>query len=202
MTQSRFLLVCVATCAMAMAGLSCGQEGSPPPGAKGEANSIHLLSSAFLPGGPIPARYTSDGQDASPPLAWEGVPPGTKELALICDDPDAPQKEPWVHWVLAKIPAGAKELNEGGWKTLDKNEDVPLVVGAKGLRVGKNDFGNKRYNGPMPPPGKVHHYFFRLYALDTQLDLKDAPTKGELITAMKGHILAVGELIGTYEKGR
>ena len=114
-----------------------------------------------------------------------GVPAGTKELALICDDPDAPRKEPWVHWVLAKVPADANGLPEGA---------------ASGPWSGMNDFGKTGYTGPMPPPGKVHHYYFRLYALDASLELKGPPSKAELLKAMEGHVLAYGELVGKYER--
>jgi hypothetical protein len=187
MRKRTFPLVWAAALAMATAGLSCGRDGANPPSAEqSKGKTIHLSSSAFPPGGPIPVKYTGEGEDVSPPLAWDGVPAGTKEMALICDDPDAPRKEPWVHWVLTNIPADANGLGEG----------------EPSGRPGKNDFGRTGYNGPMPPPGKVHHYCFRLYALDAPLDLKDAPTKENLLKAMEGHILAVGELVGTYEKKR
>ncbi|MBN1417282.1 MAG: YbhB/YbcL family Raf kinase inhibitor-like protein [Planctomycetes bacterium] len=148
--------------------------------------TIALTSNAFPAGGKVPAKYTGEGADVSPPLAWTAVPPGTKEFALICDDPDAPRATPWVHWVLYKIPPGATGLAEGS---------------AGGGTEGKNDFGRTAYGGPMPPPGHgVHHYYFRLYALGVALDLKPGATKAQLLKAMKGHVLAEGELIGTYER--
>jgi Raf kinase inhibitor-like YbhB/YbcL family protein len=151
---------------------------------------MKLQSSAFSAGGEIPQKYTCEGGDTAPPLTWSGVPDQTKTLALIVDDPDAPDPEApkmtWVHWVLFDIPKSAGGLPEGG---------KPLPDGA---RDGKNDWKRTGYGGPCPPIGR-HRYFFKLYALDTQLALKDA-TKSELEAAMKGHILAQAELIGTYEK--
>jgi Raf kinase inhibitor-like YbhB/YbcL family protein len=151
---------------------------------------MKLQSTAFNAMGAIPQKYTCEGQDTAPPLAWSEVPAGTKTFALIVDDPDAPDpkapKMTWVHWVLFDLPASANALPEGG---------KPLPAGA---REGLNDFKRKGYGGPCPPVGR-HRYFFKLYALDTQLEL-DAPTKAQLEAAMKGHILAHAELIGTYEK--
>ena len=148
--------------------------------------SLEVKSSAFSNGGAIPRKYTGEGEDVSPPLSWSNVPEGTKEFALICDDPDAPRPTPWVHWVLYKISASVRELAEGS---------------SGGAREGRNDFGNTGYGGPMPPPGHgVHHYHFKVYALDTELDLPPGATKEQLLGAMKGHVLAEGELVGTYER--
>ncbi len=148
--------------------------------------TIKITSSAFAPGAPIPKKHTGEGPDVSPPLAWSGIPAGTRELALICDDPDAPTPKPWVHWVLYKLPptlAGLKEGETGG-----------------GLQ-GVTDFGRASWNGPMPPRGHgIHHYHFKLYALDRPLDVKPGLTKDQLLDAMKGHILDQGELVGTYER--
>jgi Raf kinase inhibitor-like YbhB/YbcL family protein len=122
----------------------------------------------------------------SPPLSWSGVPHGAKELALFCDDPDAPTPKPWVHWVVYKIPPMQSGLPEG---TRDD------------LTEGQNDFNKTSYGGPMPPPGHgVHHYYFHLYALDVSLLTGPGLTKDQLVGAMQGHILAEGELIGTYER--
>jgi Raf kinase inhibitor-like YbhB/YbcL family protein len=162
------------------------EEGAPPM-------TIKLTSAAFEAGKPIPKQYTGEGNDISPALAWSDLPEGTKEMALICDDPDAPRKEPWVHWVLAKIPADANGLAEGA--SAAKADKHP-----EGMVEGKNDFGTIGYQGPMPPPGKAHRYFFRLYALDTSLEVKQGLTKADLLKAMDGHILATGELMGTYER--
>lgn len=151
---------------------------------------ISLSSSAFEDGGIIPARYTADGEDVSPPLAWGAVPAGTRSLALICDDPDAPRGT-WVHWVIFNIPPETRELPEA----------VPAEeVLADGARQGRNDFGRIGYGGPAPPPGRAHRYFFKLYALDTVLELEPGATKAQLLEAMKGHILAAGQLMGRYQR--
>lgn len=147
---------------------------------------ITIRSSAFGPGQPIPKQYTGEGADLSPPLTWTGVPDSAKELALICDDPDAPTPQPWVHWVLYKLPGDCEGLEE------DSNG---------GGAEGQNDFGNRGYGGPMPPPGHgVHHYHFKLYALDAPLGLDPGATKAAVEEAMADHILDEGELIGTYER--
>jgi Raf kinase inhibitor-like YbhB/YbcL family protein len=150
--------------------------------------SIELTSPAFQAGATIPKQHTGDGADRSPPLHWSEPPSGTKSLALICDDPDAPRGT-WVHWVLFNLPAQTRELEEGV-----KTNDV-LASGAK---QGKNDFGNIGYGGPAPPKGKPHRYFFKLYALDVVLELAPGATKAQLVEAMRGHILAEGQLTGNY----
>jgi hypothetical protein len=141
----------------------------------------------------MPSQYTCEGADMSPPLAWDGVPDGTKSLALIIDDPDAPDpkapKRVWVHWVLYNIPPDASGLAENADKT-----GLPPAT-ARGIA----DSREARYSGPCPPVGR-HRYFHKLYALDTTLDLSEA-TKADLQAAMKGHVLAGTELIGTYQKG-
>ncbi|HID74625.1 MAG TPA: YbhB/YbcL family Raf kinase inhibitor-like protein [Planctomycetaceae bacterium] len=158
---------------------------------------IQLTSSAFAPGEPIPRQYTGEGQDCSPPLAWTGLPEGTGELALICDDPDAPTPEAWVHWVIYKIPPDTTELPEGVAKTAQLSQPPGAVQGKNSWPSGQT-IG---YRGPMPPPGHgVHRYYFRLYALDTPLDVPPGATKAELLQAMEGHILAQGELMGTYQR--
>ncbi len=156
---------------------------------------FRLTSSAFRHMESIPSKYTSDGENISPPLAWSGVPEGTKSLALIVDDPDAPDpanpRTVWVHWVLYDIPPTASGLEEGAG-----TGGAPLPEGTKD---GINDWGKKGYGGPSPPIG-THRYFFKLYALDTVLPVLNRPTKAALEAAMKGHILAKAELIGTYKK--
>lgn len=158
--------------------------------ARNQGGHMKIESSAFGPMKAIPAKHTCEGDDVSPPLAWSGLPEGTKTLALIIDDPDAPDpKAPrrvWVHWVLFNIPAVAVGLDENATQ-------LPL-----GTRVGVNDWKNAKYQGPCPPIGK-HRYFHKLYALDTPIEL-DRPTKKELEAAMVGHILGTAELVGTYEK--
>lgn len=161
------------------------------------AMQLKLTSPAFQPGQPIPKKYTGEGEDLSPPLEWSNVPEGTQEFALICDDPDAPVSEPWVHWVIYKIPGNVTKLPEGIAKTA-KLSNPP------GALQGKNSWPSGQtigYRGPMPPPGHGRHrYYFRLYALDKPLDLAAGATKKELLAAMKGHVLAEGELMGTYER--
>ena len=151
--------------------------------------SIELTSTAFQPGTTIPKQYTGDGADQSPPLKWSEPPNGTQSLALICDDPDAPRGT-WVHWVVFNLSVQIRELEEGLPTT--------AVLG-NGAKQGKNDFGKIGYGGPAPPKGKPHRYFFKVYALDTALDLPPGATKAQqLMDAMKGHILAEGQLVGTY----
>lgn len=146
---------------------------------------MELTSPAFAPGGPIPKKYTGEGEDVSPPLVWSRPPEGTRELALVCDDPDAPTANPWVHWVAYKISPDRKGLSEGA---------------KDGFRQGRNDFGRRDYGGPMPPRGHgVHHYHFKLYALDIELPSEEL-TKDELLSRIEGHVLAEAELIGTYER--
>jgi Raf kinase inhibitor-like YbhB/YbcL family protein len=150
--------------------------------------SLELTSTAFRPGETIPTQYTGDGADRSPPLRWSEPPSGTKSFALICDDPDAPRGT-WVHWVLFNLPAQLRELQEG----------VPTTETlGNGAKQGKNDFGNVGYGGPAPPKGKPHRYSFKLYALDADVDLTPGATKAQLTNAMKGHILAEGQLAGNY----
>ena len=148
--------------------------------------AIEVMSPAFEPGDTIPKKYTGEGQDVSPPLRWTGLPEGTKEIALICDDPDAPSPEPFVHWVVYKIPGNLTELPEGS---------------AQGALEGVNDFGERGYGGCMPPREHgLHHYHFKVYALDTELEAEAALSKDRLLKVMEGHILDEGELIGTYER--
>jgi Raf kinase inhibitor-like YbhB/YbcL family protein len=151
--------------------------------------TLEITSSAFSKGEMIPTGYTCDGPDVSPELAWTGVPETTQSLALICDDPDAPMGT-WVHWVLFNIPPGARGL---------PGEISPDAALENGARHGTNDFGRLGYGGPCPPGG-THRYFFKLYALDTELDLASGITKAQLIEAMEGHILAEAQLMGTYNR--
>jgi Raf kinase inhibitor-like YbhB/YbcL family protein len=155
------------------------------------AMSLKLTSTAFAQGGEIPSKFTCEGDDVSPALAWTGVPAGAKSLALIVDDPDAPDPAApsmtWVHWVLYNIPLGAGALSEGA-------KQVPA-----GTLHGVNDWKRAGYGGPCPPIGR-HRYFFKLYALNTVLTDLGKPAKGKLEAAMKGHVIAHAELIGTYRK--
>jgi Raf kinase inhibitor-like YbhB/YbcL family protein len=151
--------------------------------------TIKITSTAFAEGQPIPVQHTCDGQ-TSPPLAWSDVPSSTTSLALIGDDPDAPAGT-WVHWVLYNLPPDTAGLPEG----VPKTENV-----AGGAFQGLNDFRRVGYGGPCPPRGKQHRYFFKLYALDTLLSLKAGATKADVVNAMKGHTLAEGQLVGTYQR--
>ena len=148
--------------------------------------TIALTSAAFEAGARIPKKHTGEGANVSPPLSWSRPPKGTRQLALICDDPDAPTTKPWVHWVLYGLPPSLEELKEGN---------------AGGGQEGPNDSGGVGYTGPMPPTGHgVHRYFFRLYALDAILATSPGWTKERLLAEMKAHILEHAELVGTYER--
>ena len=156
--------------------------------------SLTVQSSAFSPNGPIPRRHTGDGEDFSPPITWSGAPPATKEYALICDDPDAPSPQPWVHWVIYRIPPAALALPEH----VTPGDAPPDPRGAV---QGRNSWGSLGYRGPAPPRGHgVHHYHFQVYALDAPLTLNAGATKEQLLSAMRGHIVAQGELIGAYQR--
>lgn len=159
------------------------------PQSSNGGETMQLISSAFKNGEPVPTRYTCDGMDVSVPLSWTDPPVGTESFALIMDDPDAPMGT-WVHWVLYNIPAGTRELPEG------VKPDATL---ADGSRHGQNSWKRLGYGGPCPPRG-THRYFFKLYALDTVLDLAPGATKETLLKAMAGHILAQVELMGTYRR--
>ncbi|HET9636656.1 MAG TPA: YbhB/YbcL family Raf kinase inhibitor-like protein [Gemmatimonadaceae bacterium] len=156
--------------------------------------TLKVTSSAFQQGGPIPTKYTCEGDDISPPLSWSAVPANAKSVAMIVDDPDAPDpakpQRVYVHWVVYNIPTKTTSLAE--------NASKAALTG--GAAQGKNDWGNTSYGGPCPPIGR-HRYFFKLYALDTTLNLRD-PTKADLEKAMKGHVVDSGELMGTYQKAK
>ena len=151
---------------------------------------MQLTSTAFQQGSEIPAYYTSDGDNVSPELNWGDIPDKTKSLVLIVHDPDAPRIGGFTHWVLYNIPAETTHLNE----------HIPMVEQIKGIGVqGKNDGGKIGYIGPAPPSG-THRYFFRMFAIDKMLDLPPGATHQQISAAIKGHILAQAELMGTYEK--
>lgn len=158
---------------------------------QGEAlmQKIEVRSSAFDEGDKIPADFTCDGADMSPPIEWSGVPVGTKSLAVIADDPDAPAGD-WVHWLVYDLPQDLTRLPSG------VPEGGRLSGGGS---QGRTDFGAMGYGGPCPPSG-THRYFFKVYALDAMLHLKPGATKKELLQAMQGHVLAEGALMGTYER--
>jgi hypothetical protein len=155
--------------------------GEPPA-------TLKVTSSAFQPDGVIPKKYSCDGAEVTPPLAWSDPPAGTKSFSLIMDDPDA-RPTTWVHWVLFDVPADARSLPEN----LPKTNEL-----ANGARQGVNGEPKIGYEGPCPPPGPVHNYHFKLYALDGKLGLKSGATKAEVEKAMKGHILAETQLVGRF----
>jgi Raf kinase inhibitor-like YbhB/YbcL family protein len=169
--------------------LLSSHAGASPPEAR-----MQISSSAFSPQGSMPTKYTCEGSDTSPPLAWSGVPANAKSLALIVDDPDAPDpkapKVTWVHWVLYGVSPQVLGLVEGGSRSLPP-----------GTKEGLNDWKRTGYGGPCPPIGR-HRYFFKLYALDTVLPDLGKPTKAALLKAMEGHVVGSAELVGTYEKGK
>ncbi|MDH3687954.1 MAG: YbhB/YbcL family Raf kinase inhibitor-like protein [Gammaproteobacteria bacterium] len=157
--------------------------------------ALTLRSSAFIDGGEIPSTYTCEGENIAPPLEWDGIPEHTRSLVLIVDDPDAPDpkapKMTWVHWVLYNIPPDAAGLPHGATPG-----DLPA-----GTEEGINDWKETGYGGPCPPIGR-HRYFHKLYALDEKLVGMARSTKAQIEAAMKGHVIAQAELIGTYEKSR
>jgi Raf kinase inhibitor-like YbhB/YbcL family protein len=191
-----WLTLCVAMVfAAGLIGCGRGSRGGDPAGKGEKPMTIQVTSTAFGQDERIPVKYTGEGEDISPPIAWSGLPEGTKELALICDDPDAPTDEPWVHWVIYKIPANATGLPE----------DLPRKARLKdGLMLqGQNSwpapsFG---YRGPMPPKGHGdHHYQFTLYALSGKLVVQPGVTKKQLLTEMEDHVLGTGQLVGIYSR--
>lgn len=155
-----------------------------------EAAPFHLITQAFKQGGRIDISYTLYGENKVPDIAWSGIPAGTKSFALIVDDPDAPTKLPWVHWLVFNIPVTLKKLPE-----LGRKKEL-----SDGTKQGITSFKKIGYDGPRPPEGKDHRYYFKLYALDTLLDLPGGATKEQLLSAMKGHILAQSEHMGLYKK--
>ena len=151
---------------------------------------LTVSSSAFREGDVIPTEYTCEGQDVSPPLAWDEPPAGTQSLVLIVDDPDAPVGV-FTHWVLFNIPSDSRDLPEA----LPTQAQLP-----SGAQQGKNDFGRLDYGGPCPPPGRSHRYRFTVYALDQPLELTAGASKKQVLDAIQGHILAQGQLTGTYQR--
>jgi Raf kinase inhibitor-like YbhB/YbcL family protein len=153
---------------------------------------FQLTSTAFEEGRPIPRKYSGEGQNVSPPLKWTDPPPGTRSFALVCEDPDAPRGT-FTHWVAFNLPAVSREVSEA----------VPAEEGeANGMRQGTNDFGKVGYGGPKPPPGKPHRYVFKLFALDTRIDLPAAVKKDKLLAALRGHVRGEAQLVGTYVHGQ
>lgn len=152
--------------------------------------AMTVTSTAFSQGSPIPVAFTGQGTDVSPDLAWSGSPAATKSYVLICEDPDAPGGT-WVHWTMWNIPASTSGLPSGVPRNAHLND---------GSVQGITSFGGHGYGGPLPPKGPAHHYYFRVYALDTQLDLDASASREQLGAAMRGHVLSQGELMGTYRR--
>ena len=163
-----------------------GADNPNPP----KVMNLQITSPAFSEGHPIPAKYSCEGSDISPPLKWTNAPASTKSFALIADDPDAPVGT-WVHWVLYDLPPNTTELPE---------DVAKAQVISNGAKQGLNSWPRLGYGGPCPPPGKPHRYFFKLYAVDTMLNLKPGATKKDVEAAIKGHVLAEGRLMGTYQR--
>ncbi len=153
-------------------------------------NDLILFCADFANGQSIPARFTCSGENASPALSWSSLPPLTRNLALIVDDPDAPAGV-WVHWVIYNIPASLAGLPGAVAKT----DKVP-GIGTQGV----NDFGRMGYDGPCPPPGRPHRYYFTLYAIDCELDLMPGLTKKNVLISLQGHILAQSQWMGTFQR--
>jgi Raf kinase inhibitor-like YbhB/YbcL family protein len=175
-------LHCIVLLLVLLASAGCA-GATPGVEIEGEVvMALQVTSQAFIEGGLIPSKFTCDAENVSPSLAWSGAPTGTQSFALIADDPDAPMGT-WVHWVLYDLPPDTQSLPEG----------------AIGIRVeGINDFRKSGYGGPCPPRGKPHHYYFKVYALDTRLGLKPGASKRDVERAMQGHVLAQGQLVGMY----
>jgi len=171
--------------------VSCG---NPAPGsAQGEdpaQSSFRIESAAFKEGAFIPARFTCQGENVSPPLAWVDPPSGARSFALMVEDPDAPAGT-WTHWVVYNLPAQARAMEVN----TPKQGELP-----NGGLQGMSSFGSVGYGGPCPPPGKPHRYFFRLYALDTELNLQPGATKADMLAALKGHILGEAQLMGRFKR--
>jgi hypothetical protein len=183
--QMKMIFTAVLLAGLVTAG--CSQE---PKSATGHVAKIQLTSAAFADGQPIPVKYTGDALDISPPLAWTNPPAGTKCFALIADDSDAPSGT-WTHWVIYDLPPTVTALAEDQFKTQQLRN---------GAKQGLNDFKKTGYNGPSPPPGKAHRYFFKLYALDAMTGLAPGATKADLLKTMNGHVLGEGRLTGTYQR--
>ena len=161
-----------------------------PAQTNGGSMSFELSSTSFAATQLIPKKFTCDGADVSPELSWKDAPAGTKNFALIADDPDAPAGT-WTHWVLYDLPSQTSNLPEG----VPKQEELP-----DGARQGRNDFGKIGYNGPCPPPGKPHRYYFKLYALDKKLNLSPGASKPQVERAMEGNTLSKAEWVGRYKR--
>ena len=184
---------CLLVAGALVMGAVRSMEAQPTP------QKISIASPTLKEGEPVPRQHTPDGRNDSPALTWSNVPAGTRELAVICEDPDAGNPPPFVHWVVYKIPGSAQGLPEA----LPIDPSTPMPQSLAGTVQGLNGFRRAIYRGPAPPPGKVHHYHFIVYALDAPIETKPGQpplTRAELLDAMKGHIIGQGELVATYER--
>jgi Raf kinase inhibitor-like YbhB/YbcL family protein len=182
-----------------LAGLSCALVAGAARVLEAQSMParITVTSPVLKDGEPIPKDYTADGRNVSPPLVWSDLPAGTKELALICEDPVAPTPQPFVHWVVYKIPPTAKGLPEG----MPIDDTTPLPADLKGTIQGLSGFRRPIWRGPAPPkPGVTHRYHFIVYALDTELAATPGMNKPQLLEAMKGHVIGQGQLVATYTR--
>ena len=186
---------------IAVAALAAGVA---PAAAQGAPAKLTVTSPAFKNGDSIPADHTADGRNVSPALSWSGAPSGTREFALILDDPDAPTPQPFVHWIIYKIPGTATGLPEA--VPMGATASVAGGTASQGM-TGFGMFARRGgpppdpgYRGPAPPPGKPHNYHFKVYALNAPVDAKDGMTKDDLLKAMEGKIAAQGEIVGVYER--
>jgi len=180
--------ITMALCAILMAGATLRAQTAP--------HTIVVSSPTLTADQTMPREYTPDGRNVSPPLTWSGLPAGTKELAVICEDPDAGNPPPFVHWVMYKIPASATGLPEG----IPIDPAAPMPAGLAGAIQGVSGFRRAIYRGPAPPPGKPHHYHFVVYALDADLGLKPGLTRADLLAAIQGHVIGQGEIVSIYER--
>jgi Raf kinase inhibitor-like YbhB/YbcL family protein len=185
----RSFIVVTLTAALLAANARTASAQTPQP--------ITVDSPVLKQGQPMPADYTADGKNISPPITWSNLPAGTKELALICEDPIAPMPQPFVHWVVYKIPATAKGLPEN----MPADPATAMPADLTGTIQGMSGFRRPIWRGPAPPkPGVAHHYHFIVYALDAPLEIAAGATKTQLLEAMKGHIIGQGEIMATYER--
>lgn len=178
----------LAVCATLLAGVTLAAQSAP--------QKIAVDRPTLKQDQPMPKAYTPDGRNDSPPLTWSNVPAGTRELAVVCEDPDAGNPPPFVHWVIYRIPPTAKGLPPA--IPIDPAASMPAEVA--GAIQGVAGFRRAIYRGPAPPPGKPHHYHFVMYAMDAVLDLKPGLTRADLLAAVTGHVIGQGELVATYEQ--
>ena len=178
----------LALCATLLAGATLAAQTAP--------QKLAVTSPTLVADQAMPRDYTPDGRNLSPPLTWSNLPAGTQEIAVVCEDPDAGNPPPFVHWVMYKIPAAAKGLPEG----IPIDPAAPMPAGLSGAIQGVSGFRRAIYRGPAPPPGKPHHYHFVVYALDADLGLEAGLTRADLLSAIRGHVIGQGEIVALYER--